>query len=108
MSLTTIFQAIAGGVLLGGVYALLAAGLTLIFGVMRVINFAQAEFMMVGMFATYFLSTVFGLDPLLVARGPVHQPRTTLCVHRLTVHHGGAVPVPQPDLDRPRNACNRR
>jgi branched-chain amino acid transport system permease protein len=67
MSLTTIFQAIAGGVLLGGVYALLAAGLTLIFGVMRVINFAQAEFMMLGMFAAYFLSTVLGLDPLLLA-----------------------------------------
>jgi branched-chain amino acid transport system permease protein len=66
MSLTTIFQAIVGGLLLGGVYALLAAGLTLIFGVMRVINFAQAEFMMLGMFATYFLSTWFSIDPLLL------------------------------------------
>jgi branched-chain amino acid transport system permease protein len=65
MSLTTIFQAIVGGLLLGGVYALLAAGLTLIFGVMRVINFAQAEFMMLGMFAAYFLSTWFSIDPLL-------------------------------------------
>jgi branched-chain amino acid transport system permease protein len=67
MSLTTIFQAIVGGVLLGGVYALLAAGLTLIFGVMRVINFAQADFMMLGMFAAYFLATALGLDPLLLA-----------------------------------------
>jgi branched-chain amino acid transport system permease protein len=67
MSLTTIFQAIVGGLLLGGVYALLAAGLTLIFGVMRVINFAQAEFMMLGMFAAYFLATGFGLDPLVLA-----------------------------------------
>jgi branched-chain amino acid transport system permease protein len=66
MSLTTIFQAIVGGLLLGGVYALLAAGLTLIFGVMRVINFAQAEFMMLGMFAAYFLSTWFSIDPLLL------------------------------------------
>jgi branched-chain amino acid transport system permease protein len=66
MSLTTIFQAIVGGLLLGGVYALLAAGLTLIFGVMRVINFAQAEFMMLGMFGAYFLSTWFSIDPLLL------------------------------------------
>jgi branched-chain amino acid transport system permease protein len=67
MSLTTILQAIVGGLLLGGIYALLAAGLTLIFGVMRVINFAQAEFMMVGMFATYVLATGLGMDPLLLA-----------------------------------------
>src|SRR5215467_7803981 len=66
MSLTTIFQAIVGGLLLGGVYALLAAGLTLIFGVMHVINFAQAEFMMLGMFGAYFLSTWFSIDPLLL------------------------------------------
>jgi branched-chain amino acid transport system permease protein len=67
MSLTTILQAIAGGLLLGGVYALLAAGLTLIFGVMRVINFAQAEFMMLGMFAAYFAATMLNFDPLLLA-----------------------------------------
>lgn len=56
-----------GGVLLGGVYALLAAGLTLIFGVMRVINFAQAEFMMLGMFSMFGLSTALGVDPFLLA-----------------------------------------
>ena len=67
MSLTRVLQAIVGGLLLGGVYALLAAGLTLIFGVMRVINFAQAEFMMLGMFGAYFLATLFGVDPLLIA-----------------------------------------
>jgi branched-chain amino acid transport system permease protein len=67
VSLSTLLQAIVGGLLLGGVYALLAAGLTLIFGVMRVINFAQAEFMMVGMFATYVLATGLGIDPLLLA-----------------------------------------
>jgi branched-chain amino acid transport system permease protein len=67
VSLSTLLQAIVGGLLLGGVYALLAAGLTLIFGVMRVINFAQAEFMMVGMFAAYVLATGLGIDPLLLA-----------------------------------------
>ena len=67
MSLATILQATVGGLLLGGIYALLSAGLTLIFGVMRVINFAQAEFMMVGMFATYVLATSSGIDPLILA-----------------------------------------
>jgi branched-chain amino acid transport system permease protein len=67
MSSATILQATVGGLLLGGIYALLSAGLALIFGVMRVINFAQAEFMMVGMFATYVLATSFGIDPLILA-----------------------------------------
>ena len=67
MTLTTLLQAIAGGLLLGGVYALLGSGLSLIFGVMRVVNFAHAEFMMLGMFATYFLATALNLDPLLLA-----------------------------------------
>jgi branched-chain amino acid transport system permease protein len=67
VSLATFLQAVVGGLLLGGVYALLAAGLTLIFGVMRVINFAQAEFMMLGMFAAYVLATSFGIDPLILA-----------------------------------------
>ena len=67
MTLTTLLQATVGGLLLGGVYALLASGLSLIFGVMRVVNFAHAEFMMLGMFATYFLATALNLDPLLLA-----------------------------------------
>jgi branched-chain amino acid transport system permease protein len=67
VSLASLAQALVGGVLLGGVYALLAAGLAVIFGVMRVINFAQAEFMMVGMFATYMATTWLGIDPLLLA-----------------------------------------
>ncbi|MGE0853160.1 MAG: branched-chain amino acid ABC transporter permease [Hyphomicrobiaceae bacterium] len=67
MSFSTIAQAVVGGILLGGVYALLAAGLAIIFGVMRVINFAQAEFMMVGMFASYVAATTLGIDPLILA-----------------------------------------
>lgn len=67
MSLSSALQAIVGGILLGGVYALLAAGLTLIFGVMRVINFAQAEFMMLGMFVAFGLAKAFGLEPFVLA-----------------------------------------
>lgn len=60
-------QAVLDGLLLGGTYALLAAGLGLIFGVMRVVNFAQADFMMVAMYLGYVLWTGLQVDPLLVA-----------------------------------------
>ena len=65
--MTHLPQYVLDGLLLGGVYALLAAGLSLIFGVMRVINFAQGEFMMLGMYAAYLGTTLLGLDPYLVA-----------------------------------------
>ncbi len=61
----TVLQIIANGLLLGGLYALLAVGLTLIFGVLRVVNFAHAEFMMLGMFGVYWLWALFGIDPYL-------------------------------------------
>ena len=59
-------QALATGILFGGAYALMCVGLGIIFGSMRVINFAQGDFMMLGMYATYYLATsalvgLFGL-----------------------------------------------
>jgi len=60
-----LIQSILSGVLIGGVYALIGIGLTLIFGVMRVINFAQGELVMVGMYVTFFLFKGFGMDPFL-------------------------------------------
>jgi branched-chain amino acid transport system permease protein len=59
------FQSLISGLLIGGVYALIGIGLTIIFGVMRVINFAHGDIMMVGMYLTYFLFTLFGVDPFL-------------------------------------------
>jgi branched-chain amino acid transport system permease protein len=53
------------GLLLGGVYALVAGGLTLIFGVMRVINIAHGAFVMLAAFITYSLWSEVGIDPLL-------------------------------------------
>ncbi len=56
-------QSLLSGVLIGGVYALVGIGLTLVFGVMRVINFAQGDLLMVGMYLTYFLFKLGGVDP---------------------------------------------
>lgn len=60
-------QAIVSGLLLGGVYALLSVGLNLIFGVVRVINFAHGDLMMLGMYLTFFLYSYFRIDPYLAS-----------------------------------------
>lgn len=65
MDLATFAQVIANGILTGGLYALIAVGLTLIFGVMRVINFVHGETLMLGSYLTYFLFTLYGIDPFL-------------------------------------------
>lgn len=56
---------VAVGVLLGGIYALVSVGLNLIFGVIRVVNFAQGEFVMLGMYGTFAAYAALGLDPFL-------------------------------------------
>jgi len=56
-------QLLASTLLLGGIYALIAVGLTLIFGVMRVVNFAHGEFLMLGMYLAFWAFTLLGLDP---------------------------------------------
>ncbi|SEJ48553.1 branched-chain amino acid transport system permease protein [Deinococcus reticulitermitis] len=68
--LTALVQTVAQGLLTGGLYALIGTGLSLIFGVMRVINFAHGDFLAIGMFITLALFRTFNLDPyfsLLVA-----------------------------------------
>lgn len=63
--LPLLLQSIVNGILMGGVYGLVAIGLTLIFGVMKIINFAHGSLMMLGMFTTYWLYVLAGLDPYL-------------------------------------------
>ena len=58
-----LIQLIINGILLGSMYAIISVGLTLIFGIVRVVNFAHGEFLMVGMYAAYLLSAQFGLHP---------------------------------------------
>lgn len=60
-------QALVDGLLVGGLYGVIAVGLSLVFGVLRIVNFAQAEFLMVGMYAAWFAWRYLGLDPLLGA-----------------------------------------
>ena len=76
-----ILQSLEAGLVVGADYGLMCVGLGLIFGVMRVINFAQGDFMMLGMYAAYYLVGALGLGLLLgpdaapfvaaIAAGPV-------------------------------------
>jgi len=58
-------QSVVSGLLVGGVYALIGIGLTLIFGVMRIINFAHGDLLMMGMYGTWIAFTAWKLDPFL-------------------------------------------
>lgn len=60
-------QLVLNGILLGSMYAIISVGLTLIFGIVRVVNFAHGEFLMVGMYAVYLLATNLGLHPYVTA-----------------------------------------
>src|SRR5256885_5231261 len=64
-------QALAAGILVGSAYALMCIGLGIIFGSMNVINFAQGDFLMLGMYATFYLTTGYGVLTFL---GPYAGP----------------------------------
>jgi len=72
-SIVRLLDIAIGGLLMGGIYALIAMGLSLQYGVARVLNIAHGEFIMLGAFATWTLYTVFGINPLLslVMIGPI-------------------------------------
>lgn len=59
-------QALIDGLLIGGVYATMAVGLSLAFGVMRIINWCHGELLMVSMYISYYIFTSLGLDPYLI------------------------------------------
>jgi branched-chain amino acid transport system permease protein len=71
--LEIVAQAVINGLLIGGIYALVSIGVTLVFGVVKIVNFAQGEFVMIGMYISFFLATQFGIDPIvsLVVSMPV-------------------------------------
>lgn len=65
MDLSIIGAAAINGLLLGGIYTLVASGLTLIYGVLHIINFAHGSLLMLAMFGVYYLLTKLGIDPYL-------------------------------------------
>src|SRR6476659_9858064 len=60
-------QVIVGGLLLGAVYALFSSGLTLIWGMMNIVNFAHGDFVMLDMYVAFVIWTLFGVGPLVGA-----------------------------------------
>jgi branched-chain amino acid transport system permease protein len=77
VSLEIFLQTIVNGLFTGGIYALVAIGLTMIYGVMLILNFAHGEFLMLGMYSGFWLFTLFGMDPYIAA------PITALMVFAL-------------------------
>ena len=65
MTTEILLQTLASGVLIGLIYALVAIGLTMIFGVMDIVNFAHGEFLMLGMYSAFWMFSLYALDPLL-------------------------------------------
>jgi branched-chain amino acid transport system permease protein len=64
---STIIQLVISGLLIGSIYALMSIGLTLIFGVLRVVNFAHGEFLMIAMYGAWAFSKLLGLNPYVAA-----------------------------------------
>jgi branched-chain amino acid transport system permease protein len=90
-------QAVINGLLIGGIYALVSIGVTLIFGVVKIVNFAQGEFVMIGMYISFFLSTKLGVDPIvsLVVSMPVLFAVGVLVQHFLIRRVLGLNDLPQ-------------
>ncbi|MGP0091795.1 MAG: branched-chain amino acid ABC transporter permease [Xanthobacteraceae bacterium] len=89
----TVGQLVFSGILIGAVYALMSMGLTLIFGVLRVVNFAHGEFLMIAMYGVWAITTLFRLNPYVAAVAVV--PAMFLVggiIHRLMI---------APSLDKP-------
>lgn len=87
MTFTLFLDLLAAGLITGGIYAIVAIGLNLQYGLMRVMNIAHGEFLMLGAFATYVMHTTFALDPLMTL--PLSMAALFvigLAVHRLVLH----------------------
>jgi branched-chain amino acid transport system permease protein len=91
--MTTVAQLVLSGILIGSIYALMSVGLTLVFGVLRVVNFAHGEFLMVAMYGAWAATRVFGFNPYFAILAVVPAMFLLgLLVHRLIV---------VPALDKP-------
>jgi branched-chain amino acid transport system permease protein len=86
---TVLAQLVVFGILLGGIYALVALGLTMIFGVMDVINFAHGAFLVVAMYTVWFVSDTAGLSPFLTIPVAV----VVLFVLGVVIHRATIAPI---------------
>jgi branched-chain amino acid transport system permease protein len=91
--MTTVGQLVFSGLLIGSIYALMSIGLTLIFGVLRIVNFAHGEFLMIAMYGAWAMTKFLGLNPFIsvVAIVPA-MFLFGMIVHRLII---------SPGLDKP-------
>jgi branched-chain amino acid transport system permease protein len=87
--MTTLGQLVYSGLLIGSVYALMSMGLTLIFGVLRIVNFAHGEFLMIAMYGAWAITRIAGLNPFyaIVVVVPA-MFLFGLLVHRLIISPG--------------------
>jgi len=86
MDAASFFQSIANGVLIAGLYAAVTLGLTLVLGVMGIVNFAHGELVMLGAYSTFWLFTFFGMDPLLsIALSGVFLFFIGMFIYRFTI-----------------------
>lgn len=91
--MSAVGQLLVSGLMIGAVYALMSIGLTLIFGVLRIVNFAHGEFLMMAMYAAWAASAYFGIGPY----------AAILAVVPMLFLFGGLVYrlVVRPSLDKP-------
>ncbi|MEM2157752.1 MAG: branched-chain amino acid ABC transporter permease, partial [Sulfolobales archaeon] len=65
MDTVMFLQIFVNAMLLGGMYAIISIGLNIIFGVLKIVNFAHGELIMLGMYISYWLAVIYGLNPYL-------------------------------------------
>lgn len=94
MPLPLVIAQIVNGIVVGSMYALFASGLTLIWGTMRMLNFAHGEFFMIGGYILYYLYAVLGISPVLAAAAAfVAVFLLGMLVERVIIHHLLSRPV---------------
>src|SRR5437764_7993231 len=91
--MTTVGQLVLSGLLVGGIYALMSIGLTLIFGVLRVVNFAHGEFLMIAMYGAWAMTKLLGVNSYVAALAVVPG----MFLFGMLVHWF----IVRPGLDRP-------
>src|SRR6187431_3738372 len=97
MSISAWLELLASGLITGGIYALVALGLNLQYGLMRILNIAHGEFLMLGAYLTWAAQTTFGISPLLMLPGAFALLMALgLVIHRLTFRRLART---SPDLD---------